>query len=109
MSMYALYAKEYIGDEVIETEKGFVQYRYLNEKQVYIVNIWIRSDFRKSGEASHLADRIVEQAKLSGRSELIGSVVPQAIHSTDSLQVLLGYGMKLKSASDNLILFSKEI
>lgn len=109
MSLYAEYIRERLGDHIIEVDQGFATYRYINGNQCYIVDIYIRTESRKMHLAATLADRIVEIAKTCGCTELIGSVVPSAKGSTESLKVLLGYGMKLASCEDNLIIFKKEI
>lgn len=109
-SLYAQYMKELNDDEIIETDLGFASYRYLNEgKSVYIVNIYVVPEARKDRIASALADTIVDVARKRGCIEVLGTVTPSAKGSTASLKVLLGYGMTLKSSSDNMILFSKEI
>lgn len=108
-SMYAQYLKEKTNDQILETEEGFATYRFLNEKQVYIVDLYVHPDFRKTKVASAMADVIVEAAKLRGCTELLGTVVPSTKNSTDSLRVLLGYGMRLDSSAENLIIFKKDI
>ena len=110
MSMYASYIREHRNDEIIETEHGFVTYRYLNEgKTVYIVDIFVMRDFRKTKEASNMADAVVEKAKALGAKELIGTVVPTAKNSTDSLKVLLAYGMELSHIAEGMVVFRKDI
>ncbi len=109
MSLYGDYITEKVGDGIIEWKEGFATYRFLNNEQVYIVDIYVRPDFRKTRVASDMADMIVGIAKEKGAKELIGSVVPSNKNSTDSLKVLLAYGMTLKSASNDLIIFRKEI
>lgn len=109
MSLYSDYIKEHRNDECIESDKGFCTYRYLNENQVYIIDIYISPDHRKSKEASKMADLVVTRAKRRGCKQLIGSVVPTAKNSTDSLRVLLGYGMNLTGIEGNMIIFSKDI
>lgn len=109
MSLYADYIKERLGDEIIENETGFASYRYLNEKQVYIVDLYIRPAYRKQRAASALSDHIVEVARARGCSELIGTVVPSAKGSTESIKALLGYGLRLDSASQDLVIFKKDI
>lgn len=106
--MYAEYLKEKTSDHIIETARGFATYRFV-DKAVYIVDIYTIPQYRKTNEASTIADIIVEVAKKKGCVELLGSVVPSNKGSTDSLNVLLAYGMKLKSSSDNFIVFHKEI
>ena len=109
MSLYSEYVREHSDDEVIETEVGFGRYRFLNQTQVYIVDIYVRPDRRKSGAASAIADNIVELAKLRGCTELLGTVVPSAKNSTASLRVLLGYGMNLHAIEGNMVVFRKAI
>lgn len=109
MSLYAEYIKERLGDRIVEVDEGFASYRFLNETQCYIVDIYIRPESRNKHLAASLADRIAEIAKVHGRSELLGSVVPTAKGSTESLKVLLGYGMRLSHCEANLIIFKKEI
>lgn len=108
MSLYADYLREKTGDEILETEHGFATYRYLDDA-VYIVDIYVKPDFRKSTIASCMADAICKEAKEKGIHKLIGSVVPSSKNSTASLKVLLSYGMLLKSSSENFIVFEKEL
>ena len=107
--MYADYLLEHHGDHLYKIDQGFAIYRFLNEKQVYIVDIYVKPEFRKTGIASTIADDIGAISKLRGCSEMLGTVVPSAKNSTASLKVLLGYGMKLQSSSNDLIVFIKEL
>jgi predicted GNAT family acetyltransferase len=109
MSLYSEYLLERTTDKIIELEYGFVTYRYLNEKQVYIVDIYIKPDSRKSGRASMLADQVVKEAKEKGCTELIGTVNPSCAGSKESLKVLFAYGMDLLSSQNNIILCKKDI
>jgi ribosomal protein S18 acetylase RimI-like enzyme len=107
--MYGDYIRERTSDHYKETDKGWVTYRYLNEKQCYIIDIYTRPDFRQTGAASTLADLVVEEAKSKGCSELIGTVVPSMKNSTISLKVLFAYGMDLQSCHDNVIICKKDL
>jgi GNAT superfamily N-acetyltransferase len=107
--LYANYLRERTHDEIIETDTGFATYRFLNEKQVYIVDIFVLPEHRKLNDASAMADSICKLAKERGCNELVGSVVPSTKNSTTSLKVLLGYGMRLDSAANDLIVFKKEL
>lgn len=110
MSLYANYLREKTNDEILETDKGFATYRYLdNDKTVYIVDIYVLPDFRNTHEASKMADSIIAEAKEKGCTKMIGSVVPSAKGSTASLKVLLAYGMTLDSSTNDFILFKKEL
>jgi predicted GNAT family acetyltransferase len=108
-SLYAQYINERFSDYVIETDEGFATYRYLNDEQVYIVDIFVQAKFRKTGVAKKLADQICKEAKSEGCTEVIGTVMPSAKNATTSLLVLIAYGMKIKSCSENVIVMSKEI
>lgn len=108
--MFANYLRERTSDEIIETDKGFVTYRYIdNNKTVYIVDIYIVPDFRGAYTASTMADQVVDEAKKRGCNKMLGSVVPSNKNSTTSLRVLLGYGMTLDSSSNDFIVFRKDI
>lgn len=111
MSLYADYLREKTDDIIMEDEgRSFVTYRYLPDKTtVYIVDIYVSPDFRKTNVASTIADEVVRLAKINGCTKLLGSVVPSNKNSTQSLKVLLGYGMVLESSSNDFIVFRKEI
>lgn len=109
-SLYAEYLRERTDDEIIETDKGFLSYRFLNDgKSVYIIDVYIRPEFRQQGMAAKMADMVAEIARERGALEMLGSVSPIAKTSTDSLKVLLAYGMRLQSSSENLIILRKGI
>ena len=108
MSLYAEYLRERTSDEILETSRGFATYRYLDQT-VYIVDIYVVPQFRQTGEASQMADAIAKEAKEKGCVKMIGSVVPSSRGSTNSVKVLLAYGMKLASSGQDFILFEKEL
>lgn len=109
MSLYAEYLKSRTEDQILEADHGFATYRFLDDGSVYILDIYVRPEFRKTGLARGLADQIKEIARLKGCLKMVGSVVPSAKGSTESLSVLIAYGMRLDSSTNNFILFSKEI
>lgn len=109
MSMYADYLKERLGDDVFETEQGFATYRFTDDKTVYLVDLYVRPEFRKSGVATDLGDAVAEIAKARGCTALVGSVVPSARGSGDSMKVLLAYGMVPTSSGNDFVLFRKEL
>jgi ribosomal protein S18 acetylase RimI-like enzyme len=108
-SLYAQYLTERTNDAIIETDEGFVTYRFLNDKQCYIVDIFVKPEHRRSRVASRLADEVTQAARENGCSELVSTVVPSANGSTNSLKAVLSYGFKLDSATNNVICLTKEI
>jgi GNAT superfamily N-acetyltransferase len=109
MSQYAEYLKEKTQDLIIETDKGFLTYRYVDEKTVYIIDLYVLPEWRNTNVASKLADSVCYEAKDKGCINLLGSVVPSNKNSTASVKVLLAYGMNLKSSSNDFIVFEKEL
>lgn len=108
MSLYAEYVREREGKFVIENDKGFATYTFVNDG-CYIEEIFVVKEHRKSGQAAEFADQIVKIAKEKGFNRLYGTVAPQAHGSTESLKVLLAYGFRLQTSNQNLIVMVKEI
>jgi predicted GNAT family acetyltransferase len=109
MSHYADYIKERLGKHIIEDERGFATYSFTDESTVYIEDIYITPEHRKSGVATSFADKIVAIAKAKGCTRLLGSVAPSANGSTDSLKCFLAYGCSLESSTNNFIVLVKRI
>lgn len=107
-SLFAEYIEERKGKEIIESDKSFATYYYLKDG-CYIEEIYVKPEFRKSGEASRLADKISEMARSKGYTILYGTVCPSAVGSTDSIKVLLAYGFSVDSSINNLIAFKKDL
>ncbi len=108
MSLYGQYIKERLGKEIVENENGFATYYYVDDG-VYIEDIFVIKEARKSNVASKLADEIADIAKNKGVKKMYGTVVPTATGSEVSLKVLMAYGFKPHSAQTNLIVMVKEI
>lgn len=110
MSLYAKYCRERGIDLILEVEEGFATYRYIaGGKSVYIVDIYVVPEARKRSVASVIADTIADEALAKGCTEMLGTVAPGARGSTDSLRVLLAYGMTLHSIEGGLIVFRKDL
>lgn len=112
MSLYGDYIKEHRNDLIVESENGFATYRFVplgDVPSIYLVDLYVRPELRKSGLASEMADKVCSIGREYYCKYLLGSVVPSAKAATDSLKVLLAYGMTLHSASPELIVFKKEI
>jgi GNAT superfamily N-acetyltransferase len=108
-SNYALYLRERDPEkEIYEDEKGFVTYIITGE-ECYIVDTFVKKEYRNKGIASYYGDTVTKIAKESGCTYLTGSVCPMANGATGSMKFLLSYGFKLKSSINNLIFFRKEI
>lgn len=109
MSLFAEYKLEREAIETIETPVSFATYRQVGDDTLYIQDIFVAKDARKSGAASHLADQIAEIAKGKGLKYLLGSVDTRLGNPTTSTKVLLAYGFEVSRVEGQLILFRKEI
>ena len=108
MSLFSEYKLELENKPVIETEHGFACYG-IHGTDCYIEDIYVKPEFRKTHEASHLANMVLEDARLKGCKRLFGSVVPSRHGATISMKVQLAYGFRVFSASENFILLVKDI
>lgn len=107
-SLYALYLAERTNKKIMEDEYGFATYSFTNDA-VYIEDLFVLAGHRTEGHAAKLADKIAIIAKEKGLKKMLGSVCPSANGSTVSLKVLIAYGMKLESSTNDFIVMSKEI
>jgi GNAT superfamily N-acetyltransferase len=108
MKLYADYIKEREGKELLELEQGFATYK-IRPPECYIVDIYVKPEYRKTGVAATMADFICAIAKDRGCTTLLGSVNTAAHGATSSMRVLLAYGMVLRAAKESMIYLSKEI
>ncbi len=106
--MYADYIKELYNRETIESDHGFITYSF-EKDAVYIQDIYIKPEMRKSDEASGLADMVANIARSRDIKTLLGSVIPSYNNSTVSMKILLAYGFKIDSSANNFILLKKEL
>jgi len=107
-NMWAHYIQEREGALVEQSSHGFAVYK-VHGDIVYIQDIYVTPEYRQTGEASRLADKVAEKAKIMGCSNMLGSVDISARGATASLKVLLSYGMELDSLKPPLIYFKKVI
>lgn len=109
MELYKKYLEEtHEGKSLVYDEDGFASY-WIKGTECYIEDIYTVPDKRQTYHAADLANKIAKIAKDRGCTLLTGSVVPSANESTRSLKVLLGYGFKLLSSSNNFIIFGKDL
>lgn len=109
MSLYSEYLAEKTDTLVVESEKGFATYKYTEDGAVYIIDIYVKPDFRNEKVASQMADNIAEIAKVKGIKKMYGSINISTKQCTDSLKVLLAYGFRLNSSTTNFLLLEKDI
>jgi predicted GNAT family acetyltransferase len=107
-TLYGKYILERENKYILEKEYGFATYK-IEPEYIYIEDIYVLPELRKSDKAAKMADEIVEIAKKQGKTHIIGSVDMNANGATTSLKVLLGYGFSLLQSTETMIYFKKEI
>ena len=107
--MWAEYLKEREGKEVLQDPTGFTVYSYPGDKLCYIEDNWVMPDFRKSGVAKKMADKIVIEAKERGCDTLIGSVDLKSSAPGQNMKVLLAYDMDPYLTEGSVVYFRKSI
>jgi hypothetical protein len=108
VDMYAAYLEELGGKHLFRNDKGFIIYSFV-ENNCYVEEVYILPEHRGQKDFLLLYNGVVEIAKQKGCKKLLGSVVPSANGSTKSLNMLISYGAKLVSSSNNFILLEKEV
>jgi hypothetical protein len=108
IDLYAAYLEELGAKHLFRNEKGFVLYSFAQD-YCYLEEIFILPEFRGKKEFAVLSDSVAKIAKEKGCKRLLGSVIPTINNSTRSVSMMISYGAKLISSTNNYILFEKEI
>jgi GNAT superfamily N-acetyltransferase len=109
-SLYAQYVKEREGLDLLEKEEAFLTYT-INADQgyIFIQDLYVIPEKRRSQVASQLADEVVSIAVQQGCSILYGQVDTRANQWERSAKVLEGYGMSAFKTENSMIYFKKNI
>lgn len=113
MDMYAEYIKErenfetYVLQGVLEPI-GFGTYQ-IQDKQVYLRDLFVRPALRNNRYATAIANKISEIARNLGCTKMLGSVLLSTGQSTESTKILLAYGFQIQKCSETFILFEKDL
>lgn len=107
-SLYGKYIKELSDKEIIEDERGFATFNFIDDG-CYVQDIYVDKEYRNSGVATEMLDKITIIAKEKGCKKLIGTTIPSLKDSTSSLKAAFSYGFKLDSSRQNLIVYIKDL
>lgn len=103
----ASYYSEREGYQTIEKPHGFATFKLFGEV-VYLRDIYVSPDYRRTGLAAEMADEVCEFARVQGCKILRGTVDTRANNATQSIKVLLSYGMHVVPSGEILV-FEKEL
>lgn len=102
------YLKEIQNLEFFENDQGFIAYR-IYETNLHIAHMYVAPEFRLMKVATALADSLIEEAKEVGCKTITADVEPSNNNATASTIFILSYGLQIISASEDEILFYKEL
>jgi hypothetical protein len=108
ISLYGQYIKERLNKEIIESEKGFSTYYFIND-DCYIEEIYITPEHRHTKEAVRMGIEITKIAVEKGCKRLYGTVVPSTPGATEAMRMLIAAGFKIDSSINNFICVVKDI
>ena len=108
MSLFGDYIYEREGKNIIEDQESFATYK-IHGTECYIEDVYVQKEARKNVKAHKIVDRIAEIAKAKGVQFLTTTVSTIVGNPTASVRAILGYGFRVHSAKENLIVFIKEV
>ena len=109
LSLYGQYLTERTSRGILETEHGFATFDYITDDTVYIVDLYVVPEKRKSHVASEIADKICEEAVKLGKKYLLGAVDLTANGAENSVKVLEAYGMKVHKVVEPMVFYIKPL
>jgi GNAT superfamily N-acetyltransferase len=110
VALLASYARERFGCETEnDPGKGFATWKMLDPTSVYLVDIYVGPDFRRSGVAAELANRVAALALKAGAKRMIGSVETKSATATEAMKAILAYGFKITHVEGSMIYLAKEL
>jgi GNAT superfamily N-acetyltransferase len=108
-SLYAQYIKERCNRGTVETKDGFATFEFVNEKLVYVVDVYVVPKKRKTGIAKNLVDSIVLAVKPMGVTQILTSVDLEANGVETSEKAIIAYGMVECLTQGSMKFFVKDV
>lgn len=108
MTLYARYLAEREDFSVIESDLGFASFKVLGDT-IYLRDIYVLPEHRRMNVAARLADEVCDVGRIYKCKTLTGSVDPKLASAAESMQALLGYGLRPIGIQGTLVIFEKEL
>lgn len=109
LSMYGQYITERTNRGILENDYGFATFEFLPNNILYIIDIFIKPEFRKSNKGAELAKTLESTAKDKGYKWTLGSVDDSAKGSEISHKVLKAYGFKPYKSTGSMTFYIKPL
>lgn len=108
-NLYIDYLKERQNAEVLEHEHGLFVYTFLGDGKLYLQDMYVEPEHRRTGVSHILFARLLKIAKEKEITTIIGSTDIQANNAEAGLLAALSVGFKITGIDKNMIWYSKEI
>lgn len=108
MQLYKDYVKERLGNEVIEFDGGFAEYR-IHNGCAEIVDMYVSPENRGKKLSHSVVKRIEDKARLLNCSKVYCQVDINQKQAERSIMNNLKYGFKIVLLDRSLIIFEKDI
>ena len=109
-SHYAEYIKEKDGIDTIESRKGFITYKYLDDgKTVYIFDCFVKPEYRGNKLCLSFVEAVESKAKQKGYTTNLTSVQLSIPKASRNILTYMGYGYEIINAKDGIVYLSKSI
>lgn len=109
MSLFAIYVQETMGMDIIENDKGFITYKFMENDDCFVDHLFVHPGFRQGGEGTRLGLQLTALAKEAGCKRLVANVNCKFKYPTQALKAFFAFGFKIDRAVTDFICISKEI
>ena len=108
-SLYAQYLKERTNGECLEIEHAFATYHFVGTDSLYIEDVYVVPEYRRSRKSTELWNKIVEIAKQKGITKILGSVDLSLPSRDVSIKWIYERDMRISHVQNNMLYFIKEV
>lgn len=106
MKLWELYIAEREGAKTIYTDHSFVTYKNINESEIFVMDLFVEREFRKSGLVQKMWDDLIEK---ENPKIVYGMTDRTALNWESSNKFMLSFGFTPYSRENTIIYYYMEI
>lgn len=112
-SLYGKYVEEREGQEIVESEYGFITYTIFalpaGGCYLFVHDIYVDKNNRFTGEAKRLVDRVLEIANDSECEFVVATIDPKTKTATEAMKFQIHMQMRITGVLDGMIYMKREL
>jgi len=112
-SLYGKYVEEREGQEIVESDYGFITYSILNlpsgETYLFVHDIYVDKTQRFTGEAMRLVDKVLEIAAQHQCDFAVATIDPKTKTATEAMKFQLHMQMRITGVLDGMIYLKRQL